>query len=426
MEKMKRRRIRVGRVIGLLFACLLAIVLLFGGAKVIMSLFHKEIIASEYANVKETNKLEDDKMINEVFKETDKETKEEFIYAIHLPDLDEKANTFIKDFVEGIKSEKAKVTHIDYESMNAFNQYKSYIITATTYSEMDGLNPLNQVSQKKYYVNYDQEKMITLDDCIRGKAIDILSVENKCKTEQLQLVKINESGITIDANGKLIDYKYDENKTSFVMNNPKIPSILKYPKIDVEKRELDPNKPMVAFTFDDGPAPGNTEKILKALKKVNGRATFFELGSLMEVYPDTVRAVCESGSEVANHSYDHPWLTQLPLKDAKKQIQTTNDIYFSLTGNEIKLIRPPFGDMNKSVASNFSEEMVFWDVDTRDWESRSTEQIIKVAKQYIYDGAIVLFHDIHATTIPAVEQLIQYYDSLGYQFVTVSELLEAN
>ena len=144
----------------------------------------------------------------------------------------------------------------------------------------------------------------------------------------------------------------------------------------------------------------------------------------MENYPDTVRAICEQGSEVANHSYDHDWLTQKSVEDAVKDIQSVNDIFFSLTGNEINLVRPPYGDYNSALVKAFSEKVVMWDVDTRDWESRNVDSIISMTKKYAYNGAIVLFHDIYSTTATAAVELIKYYDSLGYQFVTVSELYE--
>lgn len=423
-ETRRKRRVRVDRVLLLVMGCVLTVALVVGGVMTVRNLFHHPIIAEEYANAN-TNKLENDKIKNEVYSYKDEESQEEKVVALHTPELSAEVNEQIKQFVDSVIQEKAKVTHVDYESSSAFDQYKSYVITAVTYQDMDGLNPIQPGSQKKLYLNFDQDQVVDIEDCIRGKAISLLAFQNSCDQDQIKLAKISEKGITVDANGKNIEYTYQDNNTSFVMSNTNIPSILKYPRIDVQKRELDPNKPMVAFTFDDGPCPGHTERLLAAFESVGGRGTFFELGSLMEAYPDTVRAVVESGSEVANHSYNHDWLTQLSIPDAQADIQKVNDIFFSLTGNEITLLRPPYGDMNQELASQISENIVYWDVDTRDWESRNTDKIIETTKNYMYDGAVVLFHDIHATTIPAVEQLIQYYHALGYQFVTVSELYEA-
>lgn len=410
------------RVFILIGIGLLSLVLVFGAIFGIYKLINPRIIADEYGKPN-TTKLEDDKINSDVYKEKDKESGENFIYSIHIPEFkNETIDQQIEDFVNKMIEEKAIVTHIDYESNQAYSQYKSYVITATLYESIDGINPLNVIKSEQLFMNFDSDALIELEDCIRGKAISKVAKENGVTEEELKLSRITESGIEIDVLGKKVNYAYDE--TSFVMKNENIKTLLKGNRIKIEKREIDPNKPMVAFTFDDGPSPGNTERILAALEKVGGRATFFQLGYLMENYPETVQAVAKAGSEVANHSYDHDWLTEKSLEAAKEDISSVNDIAFSLTGNEILLLRPPYGAYNKAIKEGITEKLVMWDVDTRDWESRNTEAIIDMTKKYTYDGAIVLFHDIHSATIPAVEQLIEYYDSLGYQFVTVSELYE--
>lgn len=417
----KRRRIRMDRVFILIGAGLLSLVLIFGAIFGIYKLINPRIIADEYGKPN-TIKLETDKINSNVYKEKNKETGEKLIYAIHTPKFKNEMDQTVEAFVNKMIEEKAIVTHIDYESTEAFSQYKSYVITATLYESIDGMNPLNAVKTEQLFIHFDKDTFIELDDCLRGKAISKIAKENGANEDEVKLSKITETGVEIDILGKKVNYPYDE--TSFVMKNDNIKTLLKGDRIEIPKREIDPNKPMVAFTFDDGPSPGNTERILAALDKVSGRATFFQLGQLMERYPETVLAVAKQGSEIANHSYDHDWLTDKSLDDAKADISSVNDIAFSLTGNEILLLRPPFGAYNTAIKEGITEKVVMWDVDTRDWESRNTESIINMTKQYTYDGAIVLFHDIHSATIPAVEQLIEYYDSLGYQFVTVSELYE--
>ena len=426
MEKLnKKRRVRIDRVMILVGGCLLALLLVFGAITALFKFINPTLISKEYSKPSLEIKLEDEKINSEVYRVKNKETDEKYIYAIHLPVFEnEEVKNSVNTFVDRIKSENAMVTHVDFSSNSAFSQYKSYVITATTYSDMDGLNPINPIKTEEIYINFDQNEVIDLDDCIRGKAIANLAKSNQCEQEVIQLVSIHESGIKINVNGKKVDYTYNDYNTDFVMKNENIPTILKYEKINIEKREIDPSKPMIAFTFDDGPSPANTKKILEALDKVGGRATFFQLGYLMEKYPDTVRAICEQGSEVANHSYDHDWLTEKSVEAAVEDIQSVNDICFSLTGNEINLVRPPYGAYNSSLVKAFSEKVVMWDVDTRDWESRNVDSIISMTKKYAYNGAIVLFHDIYSTTATAAVELIEYYDSLGYQFVTVSELYE--
>ena len=419
----KRRRIRIDRLLILVGALVLCIMLVFGVISGIFNLLNPKLIADEYRKPNTEIKLSTDKIDSDVYSKKNKETDSKMIYAIHVPKLEnEEVNQQIQDFVNKMIEEKATVTHIDYESNQAFGQYKSYIITANLYENIDELIPSNVTKTEQLFINFDGESLIDLEDCIRGKAISKIAKENNTNEDMLQLSKVTEKGIQINIEGKKIEYPYDD--TSFVMNNQNIKTLLKYEKIEVEKRELDSNKPMIALTFDDGPNPANAEKILAALEKVGGRATFFQLGSLMEKYPETVRKIVASGSEVASHSYGHDQLTTKSLEDAIADVQSVNDIFFSLTGNEIRLIRPPYGSYSKEIEEAITEKIVLWNVDTRDWESRNTQKTVEATKKYAYDGAIVLMHEIYSSSATAAEELINYYHEQGYQLVTVSELFE--
>lgn len=419
----KRRRIRIDRLLILVGALILCIMLVFGVISGIFNLLNPKLIADEYRKPNTEIKLSTDKIDSDVYSKKNKETDSKMIYAIHVPKLEnEEVNQQIQDFVNKMIKEKATVTHIDYESNQAFGQYESYIITANLYENIDELIPSNVTKTEQLFINFDGESLIDLEDCIRGKAISKIAKENNTNEDMLQLSKVTEKGIQINVEGKKIEYPYDD--TSFVMNNQNIKTLLKYEKIEVEERELDPSKPMIALTFDDGPNPANAEKILAALEKVGGRATFFQLGSLMEKHPETVRKIVASGSEVASHSYGHDQLTTKPLEDAIADIQSVNDIFFSLTGNEIKLVRPPYGSYSKEIEEAITEKIVLWNVDTRDWESRNTQKTVETTKKYAYDGAIVLMHEIYSSSATAAEELINYYHEQGYQLVTVSELFE--
>lgn len=423
MAKRKKRRIRLDRVLILIGAMALCLTLVFGVISGIFNLFNPKIIANEYRKPNVEIKLTNEKIISDVYSKKNMGTDDKLIYAIHTPKLDnEEANQEIQNFINRIIEEKATVTHIDYESTQAFGQYKSYIITANLYGNIEDLVPTNKIKTEQLFINFDNDNLIDLEDCVRGKVISKLAKDTETKEEEVKLSKITEKGVQIDVLGKKIEYPYDD--TSFVMNNENIKTLLKYEKIDVEERELDPNKPMIALTFDDGPNPKNAEKILSILEKVDGRATFFQLGSLMEQYPETVRKIVESGSEVASHSYKHDMLTTIPLEDAVADVESVNDIFFSLTGNEIKLLRPPYGAYNTELKEGITERIVLWDVDTRDWDNRNPQKIIDETKKYAKDGSIVLLHEIYSTTVTALEDIVKYYHEQGYQFVTVSELHE--
>lgn len=190
-------------------------------------------------------------------------------------------------------------------------------------------------------------------------------------------------------------------------------------------RVIDPEKPMVALTFDDGPSE-ETEKILAVLEEYNARATFCVIGSKVENYVNVLKRTLAGGNEVASHTWNHTNLTKLSAASIRSQLQKTNEIVLELTGYQIKVLRPPYGSVNKNVRSVCAEldmTIALWQVDTEDWETRNTNKTYRALMKGVKDGAIVLFHDLYKTTAAAVEQAIPELIEKGYQLVTVSELL---
>lgn len=193
---------------------------------------------------------------------------------------------------------------------------------------------------------------------------------------------------------------------------------------EADTRDIDPDKPMVALTFDDGPRAGNTERILEALDAVDGRATFFMVGTNVENYPDTVKAVAEQGSEVANHSYNHPQLTTLGTDAALEQIRKTNGLINDITGITPTIGRPPYGSIDAAIIDGSGMEWFNWSVDTLDWKYRDADTVYNNVISNVSDRDVVLMHDIHASTIDAAVRIIPKLDEMGYQLVTISELCE--
>ncbi len=191
-----------------------------------------------------------------------------------------------------------------------------------------------------------------------------------------------------------------------------------------DTRDVDPEKKMVAITFDDGPREGNTERILEALDAVDGRATFFMVGTNVENYPDTVRAVAEQGSELANHSYNHPQLTTLGTSGAMEQINHTNQLIADATGVTPTIGRPPYGSIDADIINASGMEWFNWSVDTLDWKSRNADSVCDVIMQNVGDRDVILMHDIHDSTVEAAVRIIPWLHEQGYQLVTISELAE--
>lgn len=190
-------------------------------------------------------------------------------------------------------------------------------------------------------------------------------------------------------------------------------------------KRVDPEKKLIAFSFDDGPSRKNTEKILKALDKNNAKATFFMLGQNAKYYPDLVKKVEESGNEVAGHSWNHPLLTKLGKKGVKKQMSQMNEAIASVTGSDVGLLRPPYGSINRTVKNTVKDPLILWSIDTLDWKTLNADKTADAILKQAKDGDIILMHDIHAPTAEAVKKVLPKLEKKGFQVCTVSELLEA-
>lgn len=184
---------------------------------------------------------------------------------------------------------------------------------------------------------------------------------------------------------------------------------------------VDLNKKLVALTFDDGPGP-YTIPIVNALKKYNGRATFFVLGQRVKSYSAELKAIHQGGNEIGNHSYSHPILSYEDSSVIKSQMRRTDRAIKEVIGVKPILMRPPGGGIDSTVKKNVGKPLIMWSIDTRDWEHRNTQTTINCVMNEASDGDIVLMHDIHEPTMEAAIQLIPKLKKKGFELVTVSEL----
>ncbi|ROR96553.1 peptidoglycan/xylan/chitin deacetylase (PgdA/CDA1 family) [Salana multivorans] len=181
----------------------------------------------------------------------------------------------------------------------------------------------------------------------------------------------------------------------------------------------------LAITFDDGPGP-YTEKLLDILAARDAKATFFMLGSLVGGRPDTVKRMVDEGHEVANHSWNHPDLRTLDAAGVASQMSRTQDAIEAASGVRPDLMRPPYGATNDTVLSVLRDQglaVINWDVDTEDWKNRNVAETTSRALSGAHQGAIILFHDIHPSTVDAAPGIIDALQSQGYTLVTVGNLL---
>lgn len=193
-------------------------------------------------------------------------------------------------------------------------------------------------------------------------------------------------------------------------------------KIDYSNPDIDPTKPMVALTFDDGPGGESTIRILDALKKYNAHATFFVVGSNIDKYADIIKREAVEGSEVGNHTNSHAQLTKLDTDGILSEVNGVKEKVMQLTGQSVVPIRPPYGAVDDNVMAAISDPVILWSIDTLDWKTRDAQSTIQNIQSSVYDGAIILMHDIYSTTADAAVNIIDWLHSQGYQMVTVSEL----
>ncbi|WP_179811480.1 polysaccharide deacetylase family protein [Nocardiopsis sinuspersici] len=180
----------------------------------------------------------------------------------------------------------------------------------------------------------------------------------------------------------------------------------------------------VALTFDDGPGE-HTGTLLDILDEYDARATFYVLGSLVDDFPDPVRRMAEEGHELGNHTWKHDDLARMSGNEIRKDIKRTNEAVRELTGSVPPTIRPPYGSLDGTVRRSVDQPLILWDVDTLDWKNRDSDAVSEYALTHSVPGSVVLFHDIHETSVQAIPAVLAGLHRQGYHFVTVTDLFGA-
>lgn len=185
-------------------------------------------------------------------------------------------------------------------------------------------------------------------------------------------------------------------------------------------------KKLVALTYDDGPDPKITPKLLELLKQKNVPATFYVLGQRVEEYPGITKQLHEAGHEVVNHTFTHKQLTRLDEAAVRSELSRTNDLITAITGIPVTHMRPPYGARNArvdAVIRDLGMKSVLWDIDTEDWRKRSAAQMTANILRNTSDGSIILFHDRYQSSLDATAAVIDTLRERGYTFVTVGQML---
>lgn len=377
---------------------------------------------------------------------------------ISLSELKDYLKLDIKDTCEYTNTNK----EVQYEVINA--QYK-ILKDSVLYSEpsMDGkiidkvgkdelISVYSQGSNSWSIVFYnDKIGYIESKNLIKVNKEDNGNneiVDNNKNNENINKVKVyaitdvnirdnannNSNILGVLKNGESIDKIGESGSWTQVLYNGQTAYIVSscLSSVKIEKHEvklnvspqgnIDPKKPMVALTFDDGPNPVSTPMILDTLEKYKVHATFFDLGNLVVRYPDVVKREALNG-EVGTHTYSHKNLNTLSVDAINQELKLSREASKKVLGTEPILLRPPYGNANATVKALANMPIINWDVDSLDWKYRNKDLTLNEIYKYgNLDGRIILMHSIYTSTAEAVAILVPDLLDKGYQIVSVSEM----
>lgn len=191
---------------------------------------------------------------------------------------------------------------------------------------------------------------------------------------------------------------------------------------------------VIYLTFDCGYENGNTEPILKALKKHKAKGTFFVVGHFLETSPDLVKQMLTDGHTVGNHTFHHPDMSSIATKESfQKELEDNAALFQQITGKEMSpYYRPPQGKysaVNLKMAKELGYHTFFWSLAYVDWyEDRqpSHEEAFEKLTGRIHPGAIVLLHSTSKTNGEILDELLTKWEAMGYTFQPLSYLLDAD
>lgn len=183
----------------------------------------------------------------------------------------------------------------------------------------------------------------------------------------------------------------------------------------------------IAITFDDGPHPQNTPRLLDMLAQRNIKATFYVIGRSVDLYPGVLRRTVAEGHEIGNHSHTHRLLSKLGDSELRQEMQRCQDAVGRAAGVRPRTMRPPYGGLlqrqRELVHSEFGYPTILWSVDPLDWKRPGPSVVTSRILGGATAGGIVLAHDLHSQTVDAMPATLDGLLNRGFKFVTVSQLI---
>lgn len=190
----------------------------------------------------------------------------------------------------------------------------------------------------------------------------------------------------------------------------------------------------IVLTFDDGPHPRTTPKILEILKRRNIKAIFFVLGLQAEKYPHLVKQIHDEGHEIGNHSYSHPNFTQVSRESLVEEITGSNNLIEKITGVRPRYLRPPYGAINRQVLNIAREsglDIMLWTIDPKDWQNKNSAITLRNLEQQTglngrFRGGVVLLHDIYQSNITVLETYLDRLAINDFRITTIDAFNDDN
>lgn len=367
-------------------------------------------------NKKDWKKVENPK-ISSTFKEFDSKWIKSIVYKINKKVSQENTETLVKVFYLKWKKEILPTEIINF----------------------------NNEENKKIIINKIIEKLLKTNSAYQDKSKLEYNLKENISFAYFYFYKekfyfIFDEWIAWPKKVWNIEVELDFNDMIDVLNQktfPELKEIIKKREFEkklkkansIEKKEkalLDFNnwKKYVALTFDDGPNPKTTPELLDILKKYNVKATFFTLWKNVAAYPEIVKREKKEWHEIASHSWSHSSFLRLKNEQIKKEIKTTDDAIKNAIWIEAKLFRPPYWAQDQRTNKLVWKTIVMWSVDSLDWKYRKVEKNLQHTMKQVSNWSIILFHDIHQTSVDTIEPLIKKLKSEWYEFLTVSEILK--
>lgn len=235
-----------------------------------------------------------------------------------------------------------------------------------------------------------------------------------------------------NGNGGVFNYSdyYDDSSDDILIDE----EIAKRMNLDEEGTPIvyrllggNPGRKEVALTFDDGPHPRYTSKLLSILQHYRVRATFFMVGFQANRYPHWAKQVTQLGNEIGSHTYDHFRLTKLPKDEVTYQIKQTQDVVYQITGRYPRFIRPPGGRYNQDILEEFAKHglsVALWTYNAKDIDIPDPDEVYRGIMDNLENGSIILMHDGSDATIAMLPRLIRGIEARGYKLVTLSEMFD--